>query len=250
MINLEELSLNLKIELRKTFVDGINLMNITNHMKELKKFTFNICSSIRIDNQIDLPSREIIEQTFKNFQFNKIICCVDYFHDEPTGNCLIYTYPYRLSIYDDITNNFPGGLFQSVRKISLYDKQPFEYEFFLKISQSFPLIEELSLINYKQQKNKQYSHSSIIKYPNLKYLDIYEVHRDYVEQFLIDTKTCLPYCVNTIADYDLLDEVTYNFTRDQTRVNCSKIDLIYIDRPSSIPEHFNNYFFMTKYDFA
>jgi len=41
---------------------------------------------------------------------------------------------YSLTYYDNITNNFPGGLFKYVVEISLYDERPFEHEFFLRIS--------------------------------------------------------------------------------------------------------------------
>jgi len=88
--------------------------------------------------------------------------------------------------YENITNNFPGRLFQCVRKVSLYDEHPFEQEFFLQISQSFPLMENLTLSNWKPQNNERCRKSkddnqdlSIIKYPHLTYLCLDETHDDY-----------------------------------------------------------------------
>ncbi len=49
--------------------------------------------------------------------------------------------------YHNITNNFPGRLYKYVRKISLSNEYPFEHEFFIRISQSFPFMESLSLTN-------------------------------------------------------------------------------------------------------
>jgi len=49
-------------------------------MTRLNKFTFNIRSIIDYPNQINLPSNEDIQNTFKNlFQDNQIISSIDYF---------------------------------------------------------------------------------------------------------------------------------------------------------------------------
>ncbi|CAF1217434.1 unnamed protein product [Rotaria sp. Silwood1] len=223
------------------------------HMVQLKKFTFNIHSTIELDNQIDLPSNDNIQNTFKNFEHNQIISCIDYFSEVVEGQCHIYSYPYQLKKYDKITNNFPGGLFECVREISLFDERPFEHEFFLHIAQSFPLMEKLTLVNRKPQKNKQSRKSkdddqdfSIVKYPHLNDLNLYEVHDDYIEQFLMDSKTYLPYHVELVTDHRLLENVTHNFKRDTTRINCSKINYVYSDTISSLPKHIKDYFFNTR----
>jgi hypothetical protein len=78
--------------------------------------------------------------------------------------------------YHKITNNFPSGLYQYIRLVSLYD----EHDFFIRISQSFPLMKRLSLINHN---------SSIVKYNNLIKLNIDNVHDDYIEEFLFNTRT-------------------------------------------------------------
>ncbi|CAF2743590.1 unnamed protein product [Rotaria sp. Silwood2] len=136
MLNLEKLHLCLKICGRKTFIHGNNLkINILNHMQKLNQFTFNIRSTIRLHNKISLLlSNEDIQNTFNDFQNNKIISCVDYFSEMERGQCHIYSYPYQLIYYHQITNNFSGGIFKYVREISLFDEQPFEHEFFFQIS--------------------------------------------------------------------------------------------------------------------
>jgi hypothetical protein len=57
---------------------------------------------------------------------NQVISCVNYFSEVVGGQYHIYSYPYTLKEYNNITNNFPGGLF---------DERPFEHEFFLHIDQ-------------------------------------------------------------------------------------------------------------------
>ncbi|CAF4778917.1 unnamed protein product, partial [Rotaria sp. Silwood2] len=122
MLNLEKLHLCLKICGRKTFIHGNNLkINILNHMQKLNQFTFNIRSTIRLHNKISLLlSNEDIQNTFNDFQNNKIISCVDYFSEMERGQCHIYSYPYQLIYYHQITNNFSGGIFKYVREISLF----------------------------------------------------------------------------------------------------------------------------------
>ncbi len=55
----------------------------------------------------------------------------------------------------DITNNFPGGLFMSIRRWTVYDTvYSFEHNFFVRLSQSFPLLKILSLQNTTEQEKK------------------------------------------------------------------------------------------------
>ncbi|CAF1444801.1 unnamed protein product, partial [Rotaria sordida] len=217
----EVLDLCLIVEGRKIFVDGNDLkMNIINHMPRLNKFIFNIRSWNCFYNEINFPSNENIQNTFKDFKDKQIICCTDYCPKEKKSQCHIYSYPYKVKHYDDITNSFPGGTFKYVRKVSLFDEHPFEHEFFLQIAQSFPLMKDLSITNQKRQINNQFKKSmnlSIIKYPHLKYLCLVDTCIDYHEQFLLDIKTCLPLDVSARMDYKLVKKVTRNFRRNTTR---------------------------------
>ncbi len=78
MFNLEKLDLYLAICCKNALIDGNNLeKNIINHMAKLNKFTFNIRSTVRLDNQINLLSNEDIQYTFIDFPNNQIISCVD-----------------------------------------------------------------------------------------------------------------------------------------------------------------------------
>ncbi|CAF2973408.1 unnamed protein product [Rotaria sp. Silwood2] len=123
MLNLEKLSLYLIVHDKNTFVDGNDLKkNIINNMLRLNLFLFNICSNIRIHNQINLPSNEYIQCTFKDFQNNHNIYCVDHFFEAERSQCHIYSYPYTLKLYKNITNNFSGGFFKFVCVVSLFDE--------------------------------------------------------------------------------------------------------------------------------
>ncbi|CAF4909294.1 unnamed protein product [Rotaria sp. Silwood1] len=232
MFNLEELSLYLAVNVNGTFIDGNHLKrNIIDYMPRLNQFSFYLRSVMHIRNQVNLPSTEDIKRTFIDFSDHEIISYVDYFREAEQGRCHIYSYPSFMPYYGGISNNFPGGLFKYVRAVSLYDEQPFDHEFFLRIVQSFPLMEKLALTNKKPQNWKQsYSSNnnnenlSVIEYSCLNELVIIDVHDDYIEEFLIDTKTYLPKNVFLSIKYESLKRVTHNFARDATRINCAKIN--------------------------
>jgi hypothetical protein len=249
MINLEELHLNIIV---KCFDGDILKENIIICMPRLHKFTFSICSIINHNDKTNLPLKEYIQETFKDFFNNQIISCIDHFQEEGFSQYHIYTYPYKSYFYSNITNDFQGGLFLSVTKVSLFDERPFEYEFFLQIQKSFPLIKKLKINNRKPQNEKQEVISnndnhilSIIEYSNLTQLDLFKTHDDYLELFLFDTKISLPNDLHLYVDYQSLKRVTYYFTRCITRYNYPKIAFLYIHSLDSIDEHIKNYFART-----
>ncbi|CAF5036677.1 unnamed protein product [Rotaria sp. Silwood1] len=199
-------------------------------MPRLNQFTFSIHSFLFIRNEMNFLSTQDIQRTFIDFP-NNIISYVEFLPETKQSLCHIYSYPSVMQYYGIITNNFPGGLFEYVRVISLFDEYPFEHDFFLRIQKSFPFMETLSLNNYKSQNDKQSYQSnndnrnlSLIKYSFLNELYIINVHDDYIKEFLFDTKTCFQNNVDLHIKYESLERVTQNFTRDATRINCAKIN--------------------------
>jgi len=150
-----------------------------------------------------------------------------------------------------VSNNFPGGLFMSVRKLQLYDFfLPFEHDFFARLSQAFPLLNILNVINVNKQKKKltrqQDEHeqtSSIIEYPHLMHLLLHCVHIDYMKQFLFESNARLP-CLNKLsAQYEDVMTATENFTSDAARANCAKLRHITLySKPTVYPENFHDCF--------
>ncbi|CAF1443128.1 unnamed protein product [Rotaria sordida] len=254
MINLEKLDLHLMILCNQEFVDSYDLKkNIINRIPGLKNFVFNIRSMRYFCNEIRLPLNEDIQHTFNSLQNNKIISYVNYFPEAGYSEYHIYSYPYKLKFYRNITNNFPGGLFKYVTEVSLFDEQPFEHEFFLQIQKSFPFMKELTVINQKPQNKKQYENFknydqtlSIIKYPHLTLLNLDCVHDDYIEQFLFDTKMSLSNNLYLIIDYQSLARVTHNFQRNITRINCAKLRYLRLHGEYTILKHVKDYFPYTE----
>ncbi|CAF1168958.1 unnamed protein product [Rotaria sordida] len=240
---IEKLGLYITTYVRDTFIDGNYLKkNIFNRMPQLNEFSFDFRSLLFINNQINFPSNEDIQRTFTDFQYNKIISYVNHFLEENQAQCHVYSYPSQIQYYQRITNHFSGGIFKYVRLISLYDEHPFEHEFFIRISQSFPFIEKLSLINNQSQKHKQSHNSSIVKYNYLVTLDIEKVHDDYLEEFLFNRKTYFHNNILVYINYKSLERVTHNFTRDSTRINCGKINKIYFWGEKNYSNSLRDYF--------
>ena len=254
MSNLEKLDLNVDLSTRKTFIDGTNLKrNILDHLSRLKKFTFTIGSFFRFSNQIDFPSNEDIQNTFTDFANNPIISSVDYFQEKQFSRCVVYTYPYQLKYYHFITNRFPGGLFECVREIRLYDEHPFEHEFFVRIQKSFPFLTRLSVYSFKAQQHKNFCNelknndqeSSIIEYPYLTNLSLNTAHDDYGELFLDERRVRLSNNLHLNLNYKAMKRITHSFTRDVTRTNCAKLKSVCLD-VTWISKYVRNYFPHTK----
>ncbi|CAF1219115.1 unnamed protein product [Adineta steineri] len=252
MSNLEELDLCLKVHVENTHIDGNYLKtSIINQLPRLNQFGFYILSSMFNKNQANFMSREDMQRTFINFPNNNITYYGDYFPKRKRCQCHIYTYPYKMKYYSNITNNFPGGLFESVRVVSLFDEHPFEHEFLRRIVHSFPFMEVLSLTNHQSQNHKQPSESnndnrnlSVIQYYSLYELHLIDVHDDYLEEFLLDTQTYLQNNLILYLNYESLKRVTHNFTRDATRFNCTRIKKLNLcnekNRSISVQEYFSH----------
>ncbi|CAF4167645.1 unnamed protein product, partial [Rotaria sordida] len=69
----------------------------------------------------------------------------------------------------------------------------------------------------------------IIEYSHLTSLDIIHANIDYAEQFLLETREHLSRLTELKINYYVLKIVTMNFTRDETRRNCSKF--VFLDEP-------------------
>lgn len=249
MLNLEELDLNLKLDRSEGFIDGNHFKeNIICYMPRLKILKFNIRIFNDFCKQINLPSNKDIQNTFKDLTHIQGISYVGFCRKKQFRYFHIYSYPYTKKYYDNISNNFPSGSFNSVRGVSLYDEQPFEYEFFLRIQKAFPCMKELTVINNKPQKNRLYIKSKndnqdllIIKFPNLTRLTLVEAHDDYVELFLVDTIMHFTHTVTLTVDYETIKRVTNDFTRNETRINCTKLRYLRLFGVPEITKHIKDY---------
>ncbi|CAF2973992.1 unnamed protein product [Rotaria sp. Silwood2] len=94
-------------------------------------------------------------------------------------------------------------------------------------------------VNFQRDIDHSYS---IVEYPHLTSLSIMYVHIDYVEQFLLRTKTSLPRLTQLKVKYEKLRNVTENFTRDVTRFNCLQVKRIIFEETIVHLKEFYFYF--------
>ncbi|CAF3049153.1 unnamed protein product [Rotaria sp. Silwood2] len=230
MINLEQLTLYLTINMETAFIDGTHIYNeILVHMPQLHIFNFCICTEIDIDRLVDHLSKDDIQETFPNTIYQAMDCMIQYNYQDAI--CHVFSLPFMFDYLGCIGNTFPSIIFNHVRRLTVCDEVAFEHEFFNRIAWSFPLLKHLCVINFNSQSqisNKLNSNdnqlNSIVKYSHLIWLRIDSVHIDYVEQFLNETKTHLPCLTKLSVYYNHLKIVTKNFTRYITRRNCIKVN--------------------------
>ncbi|CAF3999621.1 unnamed protein product [Adineta steineri] len=252
MINLEELRLFLAVvRVDSTVIDGIELYDqVLVHMSHLNKFVFSINNGVFFENnEIDVPSNEDIQNSFIGREYGEVGSYVHFESSTITGfkqskdvvMSHVYSLPYQFESFLHLNNSFQGGMFVNVRHLTMTDSYPFEREFFKTISDSFPFIENLTISNLEPQKNKQHS-STLISFPHLNLLNLINAHDDYAEQFLVDTNTHLPCLLDLCITYESLEIVTNNFTNDATRLYCSELKGLHMDKPFVRPKHFDEYF--------
>ncbi|CAF2919463.1 unnamed protein product [Rotaria sp. Silwood2] len=245
MLNLEELTLFLSV-LRPicTYIDGNQLYDeVLNYMPRLNKFIFSIHTYIiNYDIGIDRPSNDDIRNSFIKRGIQLFDTCFDDKFMNNRGNCHVYSLPYQFNDFLFMGSCFQGGRFDKVRLLSMKDVRPFEHKLFQIISQDFPFLQQLIIRNDIPQKNEQYHSSTLITFNRLLTLDIFNVHNDYVIQFLSDKITRLPCLTNLIIDYETLTNVTNYFTNDTTRLNCAKIKSLVTFELFVPPQNFHSYF--------
>ncbi len=228
---LEKLTLYLRIENRDIFIDKTHLENeIYVYMPRLHSFTFYICAC---GNRADLfryvPSQDI-QRTVTYVRHQRMANIINYI-SSCTAIGSIFSLPFAFDRLEDIGNIFPDTVFNYVTYLLVQDVVPFNHEFFIRVARAFPLLNNFRVINIESQSACDLNISSdgsqsysIAEYPYLTSLDLRITAADYVEQFLNERKTYVPCLTELTICYDVLRSVTNNFTREETRRNCAKVN--------------------------
>ena len=247
MTNLERLKTCLKVDICRGYVDSNYFYtHICCSLPKLNWLTFYIRSRRIFPNELDLSVLQALGEAFIVDGNVGIRAYGDYFHENRIAQYHFYSIPSFNEFFCGISNRFPGGKFPFVRRISLIDEQPFEDEFFSRISQSFPRIEKLSIVNSKGQNHRQsnddQSNHSPIKYDHLRRLILVNIHDHYLEKFLLKSKSHFLHQITLHVRYQSLKRVTNNFTTDQMRFNCDKINRLYFCDQYEHSDHLQEYF--------
>ena len=165
---------------------------------------------------------------------------VHYGYEDNIGICHIYSLPYQFECFFDLNNSFQGDILNTVQCLKMSDKRPFEHNLFKLISQCFPHLKELHVMNCQPQKTNRDS-SVLIIFPHLILLNLIEAHVDYAEQLLYDKNTHLPSLLDLCIEYESLVIITNNFTNNTICRNCSKIKKLHPElhlRSENIAQYF------------
>jgi hypothetical protein len=247
MSHLEELTLYIHTFNGSTFVAGTDLdQQILIHMPRLHAFSFYIACQNDIAGSTFRVTNDQIEQTFACGKYRQVATMVDYF--EPFQMiCRVFSLPCKFSRLDGIGNNIPNIVFNTVTHVTLWDKDPFKHEFFVRLARAFPFLQNLSISimkppswGFSQCHLLQWC--SMLEYPHLTSLDIVRVHPYYVEHLLNGTKTHLPRLAELKIRYEHLQDVTQNFTRIETQRNCVGVKRLFLQHPIVHEEKFYRYF--------
>ncbi|CAM4824327.1 unnamed protein product [Rotaria magnacalcarata] len=196
MSNLEKLTLNISIKDRNSVIDGTYVQHdIFDCMPQLHSFTFYICTSVETVDLSYKLSSEDIQQTLTNIGLQDVTSIVNYVCDSRVA-CSIFSLPFQFDYLKDLGNKFPNIVFSYVKYLHVKDNDPFRHEFFVRIARSFPLLKYLRIYNVRSSlpvdlmtfSSDNCQLYSIIEYPHLTTLDLSYAHREYVEQFLNETK--------------------------------------------------------------
>ncbi len=244
MTNLEELNLSLSVvRLDSTFIDGIQLYDqFLIYMTKLKKFTFRIDTHvINMEGRDELPSNEEIQRSFLQRGYQEVVSCVHIIPKNTGGSCHIYSLPYEFKHFINLNNSFQGGMFDKVLSLTMKDHISFEHNLFQLISQNFPFLEFLSVLNGHPQQDKHHS-STLITLFYLTRLDLMCAHVDYAEQLLLEKNAYLPRLSNLYIDFTSLTEITISFTKDPKHFNFTTLKTLIGCKKFAHQENFHRYF--------
>lgn len=248
MINLQKLSLYLRIILEHIFIDPVYLINeFLMNMSRLDSFNFYLSTQNNRNDLVRYLSNNDVKQNYVNIGYKEVSNFVQFCGN--TGTYHVFTLPFKFDELEYIGNIFPNISFSHVTNLCVCDEFSFEHEFFLRISKAFTKLKKFCVINihplsYDLDKlfNNTIQSYQIVEYPHLTFLDISRTNGYYVEQFLNQTRTHLPRLTQLRIPYKKLRIITKDFTREITRRNCANVTQLIIQRKIVGSKDYYNYF--------
>jgi hypothetical protein len=148
-------------------------------MPRLRQFNFHIRSILKTASHIIINR---IRQSFLNQQ-QPFDCVLDHFRNN-YGQCQIYSLPFIGTRLDFVSNRFPlfdnNNTFLNVTILLFFDGiKPFE-----RVARALPPLRTLEIINQLEQREKMIARTTNMDFPHLATLILYDIHMNYVEQFL------------------------------------------------------------------
>ncbi|CAF1208313.1 unnamed protein product [Adineta steineri] len=240
MSNLEKLTLYLRFVSRNKFIDSKSFINnLSPYMTRVYSLKFYFSIENNRNDTLDYSFNINIQSQ----ETSNIVC-----YSVKTVTYHVFTLPFEFIKLVSIGNIFPNIVFNNVIELWIHDIIPFQHEFFLRITQSFPLLQhlfvtDLTSLSYKRKKSpNNIQADQIVKYPHLILLDIKGLNNDCIEQFLNETKTYLPCLTILRVSYEQLQITTEDFTREVTRKNCANVRRLITEREIVSSKNYHHYF--------
>lgn len=107
------------------------------------------------------------------------------------------------------------------------------------------MIKKLTIDNIHSQKQKSNNNDQdlhVIEYSYRAQLYLLEIHDDYLEQFLLHSKSLFSKQISVSVHYNALQRVINQFTRDQTRINSAQIKHFFVPGRHQLSKEFRDYF--------
>jgi hypothetical protein len=165
-------------------------------------------------------------------QKRSVDCAIDYFNNEH-GQCQIYSLPFMGTRLDFISNRFPlfdtNKTFSMITKLLLFDDtQPFENDFFGRVSRALPHLKTLDIINDLEQQEKIETITNYLEFTHLTTLILFDIHFDYAEQLLC--RSHLPSLVELAINNNILLNIIAQ-DQQQAKDNCSRVGTLRTSDP-------------------
>ncbi|CAF0862540.1 unnamed protein product [Adineta ricciae] len=233
MSNLEELSLFLTVlRFDSTFIDGKQLYNdFLSAMTRLQKFSFNIHTQLdNKETEIHLPSSNDLRESFFEIGYENVDAFGDINFVNNRADSHIFSLPYEFKQFYFMTSVFPGGKFDQVQMLAMFDRRPFEHRLFKIIARDLPFLRLLVVANREGQQIEDHS-DECVTFSHLCKLTLGYSHSDYAKEFLCNENVALPRLTNLAITYQTLETVTNSFTHHQARRTCNRITKIHFPEP-------------------
>ena len=198
-------------------------------------------------NENNSPSNDDLQKSFIDNQFGQVRSYVHHRSSKSIFGCHVYLFPYQFNTFTRLSCSFSNDIFIHVRILIINDFAHWDYHFFHKVNQSFPLIETLMIGNTYSQNNKSQLNNNSQQFPIVTFrrlidLDMSLSHIDYIEQFLFHRYTHLPRLRELQIKYEQLIILTNYFTNDPTQFNCLQVQRLITDQSFVRPQNFSQFF--------
>ena len=246
MIHLQKLTLYLRIDCQRAFVDPKSLINTFSMCSSrLQSFSFYLSTWHKKNDLSHYSFNYRTEPIFINGRCQEVLHMISPWVMGEVYN--MFTLPFEFKKLYSISRTFPKILFRHVVELWLCNVVLLDHEFLLNIAQAFPLLKQLfvddrfSSMGVMRMSDKS-SSDKVAEYPHLTYLDIFRTTSATVDQFLNEKMTRMPRLEGLSVNYEDLSFVTHDFTREETRRNCSNVTRLVTYRIMVGSKDYYNYF--------